>query len=723
MRVRVVAILHWAWRRKLLVGLLCVAGFTGIVVAFHETSTPRFCGSCHEMGYEFRTWRASSHGRVSCGHCHYHPGVIGMVRTKLGAVREAAVHVRDRPDESEIGPGIAEVPSERCLECHKREKLPGKFTYHLLIITHRKHLERGAQCTDCHANLVHGGKAPFKNTPTMAACLVCHDGEEAPNRCGLCHQKLGEVRPPLYNPTWVNQHKENLATSGADVCQRCHGQDFCKTCHAITRPHPADWVRQHEKIDEDERKRCTTCHETRGRRPEADFCTECHEARRAHGSGFLARHPAEFQKEPDACGQCHKETFCADCHAIYMPHGTGWLAEHAQAARDKRDSCRTCHEDEFCRSCHTSGRPKSHTADWSQIHPATAKRSPDGCRVCHPTNYCQRCHRKSLPQTHRAATWVRAHGGTALADRDSCRACHDSGYCAACHKGVAMPHPQGWLRSHPRSGIRQAACQICHAEAFCTACHRGSKPTSHTSQWSKTHGRQAARSKAQCQKCHGQQYCDVCHRVPMPHPKEIRKTHKQMALGKEGRYCGLCHTTAQCSACHRENPPASHEEEGWPKAHGASEGADGRCALCHEAATCDKCHGLPMPHPDGWLLGPHGTVADEKPTTCRGCHAADYCWTCHESVPPESHEAKEFSKTHGAKQGDEPLCALCHGRDEKAKRDACLTCHRGIAMPHPDGYALQHKEQGSYKPDGPCLACHELEYCKLCHADAPADAE
>lgn len=723
MRARLVAILKWVWRRKLLVAGLCLLGLIGLVAAFHETSTPRFCGSCHEMGYEFRTWRASSHGSISCEHCHYHPGVVGMIRTKLGGLQEAAVHFRDRPTESEIGPGMAEVPSARCLACHKRRELPDKFSYHLLVITHREHLERGAQCTDCHANLVHGGKAPFKNTPTMSSCLVCHDGERAPNRCGLCHQELGEVRPALYNPRWVERHRENLATTGADVCRRCHGEDFCRTCHAITRPHPADWVRQHQQMKPEDRKRCTTCHETRGRRVEADFCTQCHEARRAHGTDFLAEHPKEFQKEPDACAQCHKETFCADCHAIYMPHGTGWLAEHPQAAREKRDSCRTCHEDRFCQSCHTSGPPKSHTPVWIETHPAMAKLDPDGCRVCHPTNYCQRCHQKSPPASHKAATWIRAHGGTALADRNSCRACHDSGYCAACHEGVVMPHPKGWLRTHPRSAINEKACRTCHAAEFCNTCHRGSKPASHDSQWNRTHGRQAARSRTSCEKCHGQQYCIVCHRVPMPHPKDVQQTHKQMALGKDGRYCGLCHTTEQCSACHEGHPPASHSEKAWPETHGASEGADGRCALCHEAATCDTCHGLPMPHPDDWLLGRHGTVAGERPDACRRCHGPDHCKACHQSAPPASHEAKDWSKTHGAQKDKEPFCALCHGRNEKAKWDACQTCHRGIVMPHPDGYALEHKEEASFQSDGPCLACHEVDYCKLCHADAPTQAE
>ncbi|MBM3502088.1 MAG: hypothetical protein FJX74_25835, partial [Armatimonadetes bacterium] len=143
MRERIRRVLAWAWRHKPVVLGLVVLGLVGLAFMMHQTSGPAFCGSCHEMGYEHRTWSASSHSKVTCDHCHYHPGVVGMIRTKMHGLREAHVHLTERPTESEIGPGIAEVPSERCLECHEETKLPDEITYHLLRHTHKKHLDRG----------------------------------------------------------------------------------------------------------------------------------------------------------------------------------------------------------------------------------------------------------------------------------------------------------------------------------------------------------------------------------------------------------------------------------------------------------------------------------------------------------------------------------------------------------------------------------------------------
>ena len=720
-RSRLLSIARWTWRHKLLAGGVILAGVVGLIVLAIRTSEPRFCASCHEMRYSYQTWHTSSHHEQSCEVCHYHPGVTGMVRTKWQGARELVAHVRERPTEAEIGPGIAKVPSEPCLKCHPPGKLPGEVTYHLLRHTHRKHVERGAQCTQCHANVVHGGKAPFKNTPTMAACLRCHDDKTAPNRCGLCHLKLGEIRPALYNPVWVDRHKENLAAIGQDACRRCHAEEFCRSCHAIARPpsHTGSWLVAHQQKTPQERKACLQCHPARGTRVEADFCTECHEARRAHGRGWLAEHPRQFQKDPDACGRCHKQEFCRDCHAIYMPHEPGWLTEHPQSARADRDRCRTCHTDTYCQDCHTKGRPASHSRNWLKTHGPAAKEAPENCRTCHRTNFCQSCHRKSPPASHRSGGWIRTHGASALADRALCSACHDSGQCASCHQGVTMPHPAGWLQLHQRRGVRESACRTCHAQEFCQACHRGSKPVSHTAAWARVHGKVAALSKAECLRCHGGSFCEVCHRVPMPHPKDIRASHSTLARGAKGRYCNVCHASDECTKCHSHNRPASHRDPKWAKQHGATEGADGRCILCHSARTCEACHGLPMPHPDDWLMGVHGQVAEKRATTCVKCHSFKDCQSCHESTPPKSHEAKDFRDKHGAGADVEAFCALCHGREAKKSWSACTTCHHGVKMPHPDGWALGHKEAGSFASDGACLACHKIDDCKVCHTNTP----
>ncbi|HJN17895.1 MAG TPA: hypothetical protein QGH10_20515, partial [Armatimonadota bacterium] len=177
------------------------------------------------------------------------------------------------------------------------------------------------------------------------------------------------------------------------------------------------------------------------------------------------------------------------------------------------------------------------------------------------------------------------------------------------------------------------------------------------------------------------------------------------------------------ATCHSHNPPSSHSDKEWLDTHGASQQADSRCALRHEADTCRECHGVEMPHPDDWMMDTHGGQAESAPDSCATCHDTDYCQTCHESTPPSSHESKTFTKKHGSKPEREPLCALCHGRDEDAERDTCETCHGGLAMPHPEDFTMEHKEVGEYEADGSCRGCHELELCEMCHADIPDDVQ
>jgi hypothetical protein len=283
-----------------------------------------------------------------------------------------------------------------------------------------------------------------------------------------------------------------------------------------------------------------------------------------------------------------------------------------------------------------------------------------------------------------------------------------------------MPHPDNWLHAHPRSGVREKACQTCHPAAFCKACHQGARPADHTTAWTRKHGKVAEVSRGRCMKCHNETYCQVCHRIRMPHPRDIKTDHGALARGADGRYCGLCHATEVCAACHsrRSSMPASHRSDQWRRTHGELQDLDSRCALCHKQKFCQDCHGLPMPHPENWLLSAHGWSARSDPKACAKCHDTAYCRTCHESTPPSTHGAADFRATHG-KGAEEALCALCHGRATAEQQDACLTCHRGVKMPHEARFAFKHKGIASFDPQGTCLGCHELGFCKVCHAVVP----
>jgi len=149
-----------------------------------------------------------------------------MIKAKVKGLRMVLKHITTGKEQLQRLVLKAEVPDLRCLQCHGDIREKETLDYHSLTVTHQKHLARGYHCTACHTNVVHGGNALWKNTPSMDTCFKCHDGKQARNNCSLCHKELGEIKPALYNPDWIQAHKRNIEDTGLDRCRTCHRQDF-----------------------------------------------------------------------------------------------------------------------------------------------------------------------------------------------------------------------------------------------------------------------------------------------------------------------------------------------------------------------------------------------------------------------------------------------------------------------------------------------------------------
>jgi nitrate/TMAO reductase-like tetraheme cytochrome c subunit len=678
---------------------------------FRETSTPQFCRSCHEMGYYYNTWHSSSHHELNCEECHLGANVKDMIVTKIGAAREILVHAAKKPQAAEV-PRRAEIADEVCRKCH--EPPAGEFRYHLLRMTHQNHLDRGMHCTDCHRNVVHGGRTGFKNTPPMAGCLTCHNGDKAPNNCSLCHLKLGEMKPPVYNPAWVQQHRENLKSTGRDRCQTCHGEEFCRSCHQTVPPHGSDWLVQHRKTTKAQLPDCAACHQPRTGEEMALFCIDCHNARRAHGPNYVLTHPQDFQQRSESCRLCHDQNFCASCHQIYRPHPLDWVSKHGQAVHSGSKNCATCHPNRFCQECHSKGRPASHTKDWRQKHGEAARTGQEACKTCHTPQMCRQCHATQPPASHRGGAWLQRHGPEAMVEKSFCTICHDQQTCTECH-GVQMPHAADWRKVHSQQSAarNRQACLKCHKVEFCNTCHRGSMPPSHQTNWLQRHGRESLQTQAKCSLCHDGRLCNACHALPMPHPAGWGKGAHRIPAQQRPEKCATCHQPGDCLRCHGKRPPASHRQRDFDRQH-ATQGVDGAlCGLCHGADSCRRCHqGLAMPHSAEFRAGEHGKIAERTPQACAKCHGSPkVCLACHGSLPPAFHSDKTFRSGHGS--GQKQLCVLCHGKD------ACVSCHASLKKsPHADDFAMTHKAKAKFTKDASCFLCHKVGYCQQCHPDA-----
>ncbi len=111
-------------------------------------------------------------------------------------------------------------------------------------VPHAFHLDRGVNCTDCHAEVVHGPQELMDSEgsiyPRMKVCFRCHNDKRAPRECTLCHtvqlnMNLGtggidiEDTPNYMYPdeaTCTDCHlEENDYKMKPAVCIDCHGDD------------------------------------------------------------------------------------------------------------------------------------------------------------------------------------------------------------------------------------------------------------------------------------------------------------------------------------------------------------------------------------------------------------------------------------------------------------------------------------------------------------------
>jgi hypothetical protein len=301
---------------------------------------------------------------VACTTCHR-----GMDRDD-----GTALHVPD--DTSCTSCHTKPHDSHPCLGCHAAEGALAELTEardHLKF-DHPRHLSRvNGNCMRCHQGVSEGDD---HLRPAMATCFRCHDGDRQARTCDACHRDLetsGELPAThlAHDGDWMREHGTRAASS-ADLCETCHGERFCASCHGKTVPalpaqlhfddpftasvHRAGFQSRHALEAKADPGACQTCHQP-------DRCVTCHTARGVAGSDRASPHPPgwvgltagenlhgrEARRDPTACASCHGgagETLCVQCHKVGgvggSPHPAGW-------------SSRVGLGELPCRMCHTLG--------------------------------------------------------------------------------------------------------------------------------------------------------------------------------------------------------------------------------------------------------------------------------------------------------------------------------------------------------------------------------
>lgn len=227
-------------------------------------------------------------------------------------------------------------------------------------------------CMHCHDGVKTGAE---RLRPPMATCFKCHekDAERDGRRCDACHKNLATsgTLPEshlAHDGDWVREHGTRASSSG-ELCESCHTQSSCASCHGQTVPalpatrrfadptrpsiHRAGFASRHALEARSDRGACATCHTP-------DRCTTCHvergvagdRGRNPHPAGWVGlaggdnRHGREARRDPAQCASCHGgagEQLCVSCHAVGgiggNPHPPGFKSRQPMTAMP----CRMCH--------------------------------------------------------------------------------------------------------------------------------------------------------------------------------------------------------------------------------------------------------------------------------------------------------------------------------------------------------------------------------------------
>jgi predicted CXXCH cytochrome family protein len=520
--------------------------------------------------------------------------------------------------------------------------------------TRSPHGDLKLECMTCH---ISSGWTPIRVAKTFDHAKVggfALAGAHGTTTCRACHQSLDfkGVKSDCVS-CHVDKHRGELGAT----CARCHtarsfvDRDLMTKAHQVTR---FPLRGGHLGVE------CSSCHKP-GAQGSLQFvgtqleCVSCHRADFNTAPNHVA---GNF---PTTCAGCHNQVAwnrvaglaagnhpttplaltgvhansqCTDCH----------LAGQAYAA--VRQTCDGCHHTDF-----VGAKDPDHVAaafsttcttchalvpGWMGATYATHSKTPiDPKQGAHGAVTCTQCHTKS-PYSSAPTTCDGCHHADYVATTNPGHAA--AGYsidCASCHQVVA-----GWAGAsinHPTSPIALAGV---HGHSQCTDCHLAGQAYSAV-----------------------KQTCDGCH-------------HTDFVAAKDPDHVAAGFST-NCTTCHAL-------VAGWTGATYATHSTtpiDPKQGA-HGAVTCTQCH----------TKSPYSSA----PTTCDGCHHADYvattnpnhttagystdCASCHQVVAGWAGASFNHPTSPLALTGSHAIppraCADCHKTTSYSSvAQTCDGCH------------------------------------------------
>jgi hypothetical protein len=649
-----------------------------------QLGLPRECGTCHSTTdwtnakfdhNLYAHWPLTGkHAAVPCAQCHTNNSYVSTP-TDCYSCHKGDFTGTTSPNHVTSG-----FPTD-CSLCHTTSGwMPSSFNHSTVFPLTGAHAT--VACAQCHTN--------GNYTTVPKDCYSCHTADftgtnnpshvsaNFPHTCDTCHTTTNWLNATFNHALYANYpltgahatlqcaqcHLNNNYTATATACYSCHAADFKGTTNPnhVTSGFPTT---------------CETCHSTTAWIP-SSF--------NHNNTGF----PLTGAHVTVPCASCHTNgnytTVPTDCYACHKADYTGTTAPpHATAGFPT--TCVTCHS----------------TTSWSSAtfnhnttsFPLTGAHVTVACATCHvnnnyttlPTN-CYGCHQKDFTgttnpnhitsgfpttceQCHSTTSWTSAtfnHNTTSF----PLTGAHVTVPCASCHT------------NNNYSGSLPTACYGCHQKDF-----TGTTNPGHV----------AAGFPTDCTQCHSTA-------TWLTSTFNHNTTSFPLTGFHATMQCAQCHTTptsyngslpTTCYGCHQKdftgttNP--AHVSGGFPT----------DCTQCHNTSSWTNAafnhNNTSFP-----LTGAHVTVACASchvnnnysgtlPTTCYGCHQADYtgttspahvaggfptnCTLCHSTInwtTSTFNHASVFPLT-GAHAT--VLCASCHINNNYATVPTdCYSCHK-----------------------------------------------
>lgn len=550
------------------------------LVSVEVTSTPRFCGTCHNMHPYYESWKKSSHNQIACVDCHIPPGLTSEVRKKFEALSMVAKYFTATYGTHPW----AEIDDVNCLQCHDRRLIAGKVTYKDILFDHSPHLtemRRGKKlrCTSCHSQIVQGSHIAV----TFSTCFLCHFKGQTVGvgtaRCLLCH----EVPNKVIERQGVSFHHADVKRFDMK-CEWCHAKVVsgagdvpkarCYQCHAeASRLDKYEDNELLHKIHVTEHKvECLHCHNEiqhgilKEVHEEKGECQNCHAGGHSPqqalyagtGGKGIEPGPSPMYLAGIACQGCHFFPKESQGNEIMRASALSCMACHGASFNAIYDQWQTVTADRFQKTKAILTRAES---QMNSPYPQAFQDAQDNIRLLerghpvHNVSYSLALMDQSVQMINQSLK----------------------------EKGKA-PIPVPWV-SVP-------------FQSRCLSCHQGIETKEGTYRGKRfVHYPHVVKNELECETCH------VAHEIP-------RK--KNISVFQEDFSCGTCHhqegAPVACETCHKQDISQTVkvqgtvlDRKGLMFDHAMHiEATERKCQDCHlekgnfrrtpVAAQCADCH-------------------------------------------------------------------------------------------------------------------------------------